>query len=379
MNTASISIPSAPSARNARFYDLAILSLTFLMIMFSLLMVYSTTGVISTEKFSDPYYYLKRQLVAVLLGIGVMFIVARVKISFLEKISVFCLPAACLLLVATFLPGIGNSAGGASRWINLGIVRFQPAECVKLLFIIFIAGYLSRHEAKLSSFKAGIVKPFIFVCMVAGLLLKQPDFGSAAVIAIIAFSMVAVSGARLRHMVLCVLVLIGCGATLIFISPYRMSRVISFMSPWADASGKGYQLIQSLIAVGSGQMTGVGLGASQQKLFFLPAAHTDFIFAVVGEELGFIGCLIVMSLFLLFLWRGLYLASRVSSNVFAFSLICGLTLLIALPALLNIGVVTGMLPTKGLVLPLIGYGGTSVVTCLTAVGLLLALSRSEKI
>ena len=379
MNIASISIPSTPLIKPGKFYDLVILTLTFLMVGFSLLMVYSTTGVISSEKFADPYYYLKRQLVAVIIGIIFMFAFAKVKISFLEKISVFCLPVAFLLLLATLLPGIGDSAGGAKRWINLGFMRFQPAECVKLLFIIFIAGYLSRHESKLQTFKAGIVKPFIFVCLVAGLLLMQPDFGSAAVIALISFSMVAVSGARLRHMAFCGLVLAMCAATLIAISPYRMKRVVSFMSPWADASGKGYQLIQSLIAVGSGQATGVGLGSSQQKLFFLPAAHTDFIFAVIGEELGFVGCILVLTLFLLFLWRGFYLASRVSSNVFAFSLTCGLTLLIALPALLNIGVVTGMLPTKGLVLPLIGYGGTSIVTCLSAIGLLLALSRGEKI
>lgn len=378
MSTAIISLKSEQRTAQVRFYDLFILSLTFLLLSLSLVMVYSTTGVVSSEKFADPYYYVKRQFIAALIGISLMFLLAQVKLSHLRKFSVFCLPLALLMLVLTLMPGLGDSAGGARRWINLGFMRFQPAECVKLLFIIFIAGYLSRHEAKLADFKTGVLKPFILVCLVSGLLLMQPDFGSAAVIAMIAFSMVAVSGVRVKYMILCGAVLACSAATLIVISPYRMKRVISFMSPWADASGKGYQLIQSLIAVGSGQATGVGLGASQQKLFFLPAAHTDFIFAVIAEELGFVGGTLVLLLFMLFLWRGLSLASRMTNDIFRFSLMTGLTLLITLPALLNLGVVTGMLPTKGLVLPLIGYGGSSLVSCLASIGLILALARSDK-
>lgn len=377
MNTATLSIRTAP-VKPPRFYDIFLITLTLVLVGFSLVMVYSTTGVISSEKFHDPYYYLKRHLLAAGIGIILMLALSQIKISLLQKISVFCLPLAIVLLLATLLPGLGDSAGGAKRWINLGIVRFQPAELSKILFIIFMAGYLSRHENELNRFKTGIIKPFLIVSAISGLLLAQPDFGSAAVISMIAFSMVAMSGARLRHLILCGLVLALCASILIVSSPYRMSRVVSFMSPWADSSGKGYQLIQSLIAVGSGQVAGVGLGASQQKLFFLPAAHTDFIFAVIGEELGFIGCLAVLGVFLLFLWRGFHIAKLRSNNVFHFSLAAGLTLLITLPALLNMGVVTGILPTKGLVLPLIGYGGTSLVSCLGAVGILIAVARSER-
>ena len=378
MSTATISIKSIPADKQVKFYDIYLLLITFTLLGFSLIMVYSTTGVVSSERFGDPNYYLKRQLISALAGIVLMFALAQLNVSFLRKLSVFCLPLSIFLLLLTLTPGISEAAGGARRWVNLGIIRFQPAEVVKLLFVIFIAGYISRHENRLAEFRAGVIKPFVLVCLISGLLLLQPDFGSAAVIAIVVFSMVAVSGVRLLHMFLCAGAFISSCGILIFLSPYRMKRVVSFMSPWADPSGSGYQLIQSLIAVGSGQLGGVGLGASQQKLFFLPAAHTDFIFAVIAEELGFVGCLAVIALFLLFLWRGLHLAGRMSNDSFAFSLASGLTLLIVLPALLNIGVVIGMLPTKGLVLPLIGFGGTSLVTTLAAVGVLLALARSDR-
>jgi cell division protein FtsW len=224
----------------------------------------------------------------------------------------------------------------------------------------------------------GIVKPFALVSSVAALLLLQPDFGSSAVIVLVVLGMALASGVRLWHMVLCTIAAALCLGTLVLISPYRMMRVVSFLSPFADASGKGYQLIQSLIAVGTGQLSGVGLGSSQQKLFFLPAAHTDFIFAVIAEELGFIGGVVVIAAFLVILWRGLALARSVGHDTFLFAAAVGLTLLIVVPALLNVGVVVGLLPTKGMVLPLVGYGGSSLMTCMAVVGLLLGIRREAR-
>lgn len=354
-----------------------LLTVTLLLLSFSLVMVYSTTGVISQEKFGDPFFYLKRQAAAVILGICFLLAFARVPLELVKKVSPFLFPLSLLLLIATYIPGIGDRAGGAQRWLNLGILRFQPGEFVKVCFVVFMAGFLARHEEKLSTFITGVFKPFLLVGCVCSLFLMQPDFGSSAIICIITMVMSGVAGAQILHLLALGAAFVLPGIALVIASPYRMKRITSYLTPWADPSGSGYQLIQSLIAVGTGKMTGVGLGESQQKLFFLPAAHTDFIFAVIGEELGFLGCMATMLFFLLFLWRGLKIANRVADDTFAFSLSIGLTLIIALPALLNAGVVTGVLPTKGMVLPLIGYGGTSIVASLIAVGLLLSISRTS--
>ena len=355
--------------------DFPMLMVTLLLVAFSLVMVYSTTGVVSEEKFGDEFFYVKRQGIAAAVGIALMFLFSRVKIDSLKKISPHCYWIAFFMLLLPILPGIGDRAGGASRWAGLGPIRFQPGEFVKLFFIIFLSGYFSRHDEKIAGFVWGMVKPLIFAGALGVLFLLQPDFGSTAVLIIVTIAMATAAGVRLRY-------IIGCGAlsvcamgTLVALSPYRMQRVVSFLSPFEDVSGKGYQLIQSLIAVGTGRFTGVGLGGSQQKLFFLPAAHTDFIFSVVAEELGFVGACALICAFLIFLWRGMSLAVRVSEDTFSYCLAIGLTLVVVIPALLNVGVTTGVLPTKGLVLPLVGYGGSSIVASLLGVGILLALWR----
>jgi cell division protein FtsW len=238
-----------------------------------------------------------------------------------------------------------------------------------------MAGFFSRHEHHVQSFFHGIIKPFGLVACVAAMLLAQPDFGSSAVIVVVVLSMALASGVRLLHLALCSVAVAVAAGLLVFISPYRMMRIVSFLSPFSDVSGKGYQLIQSLIAVGTGQVSGVGLGSSQQKLFFLPAAHTDFIFAVISEELGFVGALLTILAFLVILWRGLLLAKGLAHDTFLFAMAVGLTMIIVAPALMNVGVVIGLLPTKGMVLPLVGYGGSSLMACMAVVGLLLGLRR----
>jgi cell division protein FtsW len=369
---------SAADLKPPFFLDAGIVLTVLLLVGFSIVMVYSTTGVIAQEKLGDALYYVKRQLAAAGIGLVLMFACSRLRLETIRKASPYLFFVCIAMLLITLLPGVGHRAGGAQRWLNLGFIRFQPGELVKVLFTVFIAGFWARHETRLSEFGQGIVKPFFLVAIMAALLLLQPDFGSAAVISLVTLGMALATGVRLRYIACAAVVLACCMVALVFISPYRMQRILSFMSPFADASGKGYQLIQSLIAVGTGQLTGVGLGDSQQKLFFLPAAHTDFIFAVVSEELGFIGGIVLLITFLVFLWRGLLIAARLADDTFAFSLAVGLTLIIVAPALLNIGVVTGLLPTKGMVLPLVGYGGSSLVACLGAVGLLLALKRHHQ-
>ncbi len=353
-----------------------ILATTITLVIFGLIMLYSTTGILSQEKFADPLYFVKRQGGAALIGLFFLAICSRVPVSLLQKISPALLPVCIVLLLLPLLPGIGDKAWGAHRWVQLPFVRFQPGEFVKVLFVIALAGYLSRHECKLKEFVAGVVKPIGMVALLGVLFLKQPDFGSTAVIVTVTLAMAAAAGMRFIYLGGAAALLSIAGAALVIISPYRLARISSFLSPWEDSSGKGYQLIQSLIAVGTGQLTGVGLGESQQKLFFLPAAHTDFLFAVVSEELGFIGAVSLIFLFVAFLWRGVKIAMASAEDTFLFTLTVGLTMLIVLPALLNVGVVIGLLPTKGLVLPLVGYGGSSLIASLGVVGLLLSCARS---
>jgi cell division protein FtsW len=346
-----------------------------LLVGFGLVMVYSTTGIVSQGKLGDSLFYAKRQLISAVLGGVVMVTCMQVPLGLLRRIAPYLLVASLLFLLLPLIPGIADRAGGASRWAKFGPIRFQPAEFVKVFMVIFMAGYLSRHEQQISSFISGIVKPFSMLALVAGLLLLQPDFGSTAVIIVVLLAMLLASGVRFTHMAFCCVVVGFVMGLLVFISPYRMMRVVSFLSPFADASGKGYQLIQSLIAVGTGQLYGVGLGASQQKLFFLPAAHTDFIFAVISEELGFVGGVCVIFCFLVVMWRGLLIARSVRHDTFLYALAVGLTMMIVAPALLNVGVVIGLLPTKGMVLPLVGYGGSSLIACMGVVGLLLGIRR----
>ena len=359
------------------FSDVPLVIVTVLLLGFGLLMLYSTSGILAQEKFGDGFFYLRRQGVAALLGCFAIVALSRLKLRMLKNASPLFLLLSVVLLLLPLIPGLGVKAGGATRWVNLLGFRFQPGELVKLLFVIFMAGYFSRREEKLHHFAQGVVKPLLLVGLVGVLYLLQPDFGSTALVLLVTFAMALVAGVKLKHLVfsgaVCSVGLVG----LVLTSPYRVRRLLSFLEPTADASGQGYQLIQSLIAVGSGQVAGVGLGASQQKLFFLPAAHTDFIFAVISEELGFLGGVGLVVLFSLFLWRGLRIALRSSGDTFAFTLGVGTTLLIVVPAFLNMGVVLGLLPTKGLALPFVSYGGTSTLVSLIAVGILLALARES--
>ena len=358
------------------FADNLLVAVTVVLVLFSVVMVYSATGILSQEKYGDPLFFAKRQFVAALIGMGLLYVCSKIEVEKLREWSALFLPLTIALLILPLIPGMGDRAGGAQRWVALGPIRFQPGEFAKLTFILFMAGYLDRHEARLSTFVGGIVKPMGLVACVGALFLLQPDFGSTAVIVAVTLCMGAVTGVRLIYMGLGAAAGALALASLVVISPYRMSRIISFLSPMSDVSGRGYQLIQSLIAIGSGRLHGVGLGESKQKLFYLPAAHTDFIFSMVAEELGFVGGCVLLVMFLVFLWRGVRLAMRMAQDSFYFSLAVGLTMLIVLPALLNVGVVTGLLPTKGMVLPLVGYGGSSLMASLAGVGILLALARS---
>lgn len=351
-----------------------LLAAIFTLLAVSVLMVFSTTAVPSQQFYGDATSMIKRHMIHVLLGLIAFLGFSRIDIRFLQRAAPFMLGISIALLILVLIPVFGHSAGGAQRWISLGAFRMQPGEICKILLIIYFAAYIDRHKAQMTGLFPGAIVPFGILAVVGALLLLEPDFGSTVVLTTVIFCQLF-TASRLSHLLGLVGIAIVAGALLIAHSPYRMRRLAAFMDPFADPSSTGYQLIQSLIAVGSGGATGAGLGAGKQKLFYLPAAHTDFIYAVVAEELGLLGALAVLAVFLVILYRGILIARRLVQDPFLCALAVGCTLLVVLPALLNIGVVTGLLPTKGMVLPLVAYGGTAMIVHLSAMGILTHLSR----
>ena len=310
-----------------------------------------------------------------ILGSLALLITYRLKPSFLKKISVPLLVFSFVLLLLVFLPYVGVTAGGARRWIRLWPTTFQPSELVKLAMVIFLAKYMSAAEYSTEHFSS-FVKPVMVMAIFQVVFLKQPDFGETMSLALMTFGMLFISGMRLRYLA-SVLLLATPLIYKLLMEPYRLRRITSFLDPWKDPQGSGFQLIQSFISIGSGGITGLGLGESKQKLSFLPASHTDFIFCLVGEELGLIGATLVIALFLMLFLRGITVANR-SRNNFQYYLAYGLTMMISIQVLINFAVVTGMVPTKGLPLPFMSYGGSALLVNMAAIGLLLRISKGDE-
>ncbi len=353
-----------------RGIDLILFSSVLILCAIGSLMVFSTTAVSSNASGTIMGFF-NRHILSIVLGVVLAFIAFNISPYTYKKIAVPLLIISVFSLAIVLI--LGRSAGGATRWIQLGGLRVQPGEFVKLVTVIAMATYVDNFREKLGSFVYGVMIPMGALCVFAVLFLLQPDFGSTTVIFLVAgCQLFLVVG--LSHFLSLGMVGVVAGGFLVALSPYRMRRFLAFLDPFSDPSSSGYQLIQSLIAVGSGGILGEGLGVGRQKLFYLPAAHTDFIFAVISEEFGMIGALTVLTLFLVILVRGLKIAFKLSEDLFMSSFAFGLTILIVLPALLNMAVVLGMVPTKGLVLPFISYGGTAMLVSCIAMGMLLRLS-----
>jgi cell division protein FtsW len=321
-----------------------------------------------------------RHLLYVALGLGLMGLALRLRVRVWQKAGPYLLLAGIVLLVLVLLPGVGMHINGASRWIKIGFFTLQPAELVKLCMIVYVAGYLVRRQEELKNFTQGILMVSLVVAVIGMLLLQEPDFGSVVVICLTVLLMLFLGGVRFWHFALVLLTGIGGMVLLTIVSPYRMGRVTSFLDPWADPFGSGFQLTQALIAFGRGEWFGVGLGASVQKLFYLPAAHTDFLLAVIAEELGLFVVLGVMALFGVIVARAFAIARAADEAGMAYSarLAQGLGLLLGLQAMINMGVNMGMLPTKGLTLPYVSYGGSSLLMCCLAAGILLRIERDTR-
>jgi cell division protein FtsW len=293
-----------------------------------------------------------------------------------KKLSIPMLACMLLLLALVLVPSLGVSAKGARRWLRIGPLSVQPAEMVKLVAVIFMAAYLVRKGDKITLFRDGLLPALIVIGLLSGLVLLEPDLGTVLVLGLVTVGMCFLAGARLSHLLALGLCAIPIVLGLVLGSSYRRQRLMTFLAPWKDASDAGFQITQSFLAFGSGGPFGVGLGEGKQKLYFLPEAHTDFVLALVGEELGFIGTAVVTLLFAFFVWRGFQIAAR-ARVPFGRYLGMGITLLIGGQALVNAAVVTGLLPTKGLTLPFVSYGGSSLVVSLTGVGILLSISRDR--
>lgn len=339
-------------------------------------MVASSSMPYAMSNGAGPFYYLIRHLVSLVLGVAMAAVLMRTEMKRVEQYSRFLLLMCFVLLLAVFVPGIGKTVNGARRWLNMGISNFQVVEAVKLMLIAWLSSYLVRHRDAIGDSWKALLKPLIVAGALVGLLLIQPDFGSAMLILSVTGGMIWLGGARIRNLVLPMIASLGVMSFIVMLEPYRVRRLTSFSNPWADALDSGYQLVQALIAIGRGDLTGVGLGGSILKLDYLPEAHTDFIFAVTAEELGFIGVCVIIGLFALFTWRALRIGIRCMEMRQPFGGYCafGIGLWISLQAFVSMGVNMGILPTKGLTLPLISSGGSSVLMTCAAVGLLLRVS-----
>jgi len=362
-------------------FDLPLLVAVFVLLAFGLTMVGSASIAIADRELGQPFYYLIRQAIYICVGIGVAAAIVWVPLYVWERFSALLLISGILLLVVVLMPGISQSINGSTRWLSLGVINLQPSEFVKLFVVIYLAGYLVRRGDEVRTRVWGFLKPMLLLMLIATLLLMEPDLGAAAVIFATALGMMFLGGVRLWQFAVLLMLVLSAIAVLTITSPYRLERVTAFLNPWADPFNSGFQLTQSLIAFGRGEWFGLGLGSSIQKLFYLPEAHTDFVFAVLAEETGLLGSVVVVLLFTFIAWRAFKIANKAQhlGLHFAAYVAFGITLWLCMQAFINIGVNMGVLPTKGLTLPLMSYGGSSMLASCMAIALLLRVDIETRI
>lgn len=361
-----------------------ILFITVLILLsLGVIMVLSASAPSALSETGKSYTYFVRQFIFAIIGIGIMLFISKIDYRFYKKYYWLVYAVSILVLLLVLIPGLGREVNGATRWIGIpGLGQFQPSEITKIGLIIFYAGYLSDHKSELKDFWRGFVKPLAFLLPpIAILYLVQNHLSVCLVIAAITSVMMLMAGCRLLHFIAAGLVGVA-GIVIMLIkgqtsesSSFRWDRIVTFFDPWSDATGTGYQMVQSLYAIGSGGLFGVGLGNSTQKYLYIPEPQNDFIFAIVAEELGFVGCVAIIALFGIFVWRGIVIAMK-APDMFGSLLAVGVTTLVAVQTIINIAVVTASIPTTGMALPFFSYGGTALVILLASVGILLNVSRA---
>ena len=367
--------------------DSILLSVIITLILIGVVMVFSTSAIMAYERYENMYFFMFRQLIWVMLGTGALIVGLGVNYKTWAKLSTPALLFVILLLAMLLFPFIGHTVSGARRWIRIGGIGFQPSEMAKIVVVIYLASLLDRKQRKQGQtpFKLNgvcphlshLLPPLVLILIVALLIYKQPDFGTAVLIILITVGMLFLGGLKIRYIGIGMLFLIPFIIYSLFAYRYRIERVLSFLNPFENIKGSGFQLAHSIMALGDGGLSGLGIGSGFHKLFFIPEVHTDFIYAIVGQELGFIGTSGIILLFLVFTWRGIKIALK-QDDYLAKIMAAGITFLISIQAIINIAVVTGCLPTKGLPLPFVSFGGSSLFFNMFAVGILLNISKGVK-
>lgn len=354
--------------------DLILLFTILALILSGLIMILSASSVKADNTFGDSYYFFKKQLQYLLVALLLSMVVYKIKYKKIKDLAPYLLLFSFITLILVLIPGLGRMAGGSRRWLPLGPINFQPSELSKLTIVIYIAAYVAKNKEKMKEFSQGVLPPIIMVGLIFALILLEPDLGTAVTVVAVAGTMIFVGGMKISLFIFFGISSFLLSLAAIYAEPYRRERLFTFLNPWQDPLDSGYHIIQSLLALGSGGLFGVGAGNSHQKFLYLPEPGTDFIFAVLGEEFGLIGTLFILSLYFLLAWRGLKIAARVD-DIFASMLAVGITSMIIIQAIINMAVVTSLMPVTGITLPLISYGGSSLVVNLLALSLLLNISR----
>ena len=373
--TRAASFPFPARLKTEFQLDAVLLGIVLALLLGGFVILASASISISEGATGNPFFYLQRQLLAAAIGAGAAVFCLFVPMQVWRNLGPLMLFAGLALLVIVLIPGVGYEVNGARRWVRVGIMNLQVSEPARLCFLMYLAGYLVRRNKALREEFVGFLRPMLVLTLACVLLLKEPDFGAAIVLLATALAMLFVAGARIRDFIVFFAAGVAAMAALAITSPYRMKRLTGFLDPWSDPYDSGFQLTQSLIAIGRGEWFGVGLGESVQKLFYLPEAHTDFVFAVFAEEFGLLGSLVLIALFLALLWRVFKLGMRAfdAERFFESYLAIGIGTWLGLQAFINVGVNMGLLPTKGLTLPLISYGRSSLIVTMACIGLLLRI------
>ncbi|WP_203362226.1 stage V sporulation protein E [Bacillus sp. REN10] len=357
--------------------DYLLFIIIVLLLTIGMTMVYSASEVWAKYKFDDPFFFAKRQLLFAGVGVCAMYFIMNVEYWTWRKLSKVGIIICFVLLILVLIPGVGMVRNGSQSWIGAGAFSIQPSEFMKLAMIIFLAGYLAEKQKYMIEFRKGLIPALALVFTAFGLIMLQPDLGTGTVMVGTCVVMIFVAGARIFHFTLLGMIGLAGFVGLVLSAPYRMKRITSFLDPWSDPLGSGFQIIQSLYAIGPGGLFGLGIGESRQKYYYLPEPQTDFIFAILAEELGFIGGICLLLLFSLLLWRGIRIALG-APDLFGSFLAVGVVAMVAIQVMINVGVVTGLMPVTGITLPFLSYGGSSLTLMLAAMGILLNISRYSR-
>jgi cell division protein FtsW len=377
MTTTTMSYARSTGQPRRFMFDPWVIGTVAALLLVGLVMVASASISVSEHETGNPFFYFERQLIYVGLGLVAALVAIAIPTSVWEKHSIYLLGGAFVLLLLVLIPGLGHEVNGSRRWVRLGFMNFQVSELARVMLLTYIASYAVRRSDELCSSFKGFMKPVGVLAAAAVLLLLEPDFGAATVLMATGLAVLFLAGVRLHHLLVPVVLGVCAMGLLAVTSSYRMRRLVAFRNPWEDPFDSGFQLVQSLIAIGRGEWFGVGLGSSVQKLFYLPEAHTDFVFAVLAEELGFVGVLLVVCLFALLVGRAMEISRRAADAGLTFQsyVAASIGIWVGLQAFVNIGVNMGLLPTKGLTLPLLSYGGSSMLVTLGVIGLLLRINH----